>query len=263
MKTIAGVFQSRQDAERAATQIRESGVAEEKVSVLTPGSGAAQLQSVPVVTAEQPGMGKAIGAVLGASAGMTTGPLIAAAIIPGVGPITAIGLLGGAILAAAGGTVGAAVGNKAENSMTTGLPEDELFVYEDALRQGRSVVIAATDNDEAASLVRDLLDAEGAESVDAAREKWWIGLRSAEHEHYTSIGKNFTADEKFYRIGFEAALHARSRCKEYDQVLAEMGNLIDDLQKKYPRENVEEPFRRGYERGRDHYQALCDHSKAA
>jgi hypothetical protein len=263
MKTIAAVFQSRQDAERAATQVRESGVAEDKVTVLTPGSNSSELQSIPVVTAEQPGMGKAIGAVLGASAGMTTGPLIAAAIIPGVGPITAIGLLGGALLAAAGGTVGAVVGNKAENSMTRGLPEDELFVYEDALRQGRSLVVALTDSDEAASLVRDLLDAEGADSVDAAREKWWIGLRSAEQEHYTAIGRNFGRDEKFYRLGFEAALHARSRCKEYDQVLAEMTTDIEDLQRQFPGEEVEEPFRRGYERGRDHYQALCDHSKAA
>jgi len=263
MKTIAGVFQSREDAERAATQVRESCVTEDKVTVLTPGSNPSELQSVPVVTAEQPGMGKAIGAVLGASAGMTTGPLIAAAIIPGVGPITAIGLLGGALLAAAGGTVGAVVGNKAENSMTPGLPEDELFVYEDALRQGRSVVVAVTDSDEDASLVRDLLKAEGAESVDAAREKWWIGLRSAEQEHYTAIGKNFGRDEKFYRMGFEAALHARSRCKEYDQVLAEMNTDIENVQRQFPGEDVEEPFRRGYERGRDHYQALCDHSKAA
>jgi hypothetical protein len=263
MKTIAGVFRSRQDAERAAAQIRDTAVGSDKVTILTPGQDESQLQSVPTVDAEQPGMGKAIGAVLGASAGMTTGPLIAAAVIPGVGPITAVGLLGGALLAAAGGTLGGMIGKKAENSMTHGLPEDELFVYEDALRQGRSVVIALTDGDEAASLVRALFDAEGAESVDAAREKWWIGLRSAEQEHYTAIGKNFGADEKFYRMGFEAALHAQSRCKEYDQALAEMSARVEDLERQYPGEAVEEPFLRGYERGRDHYQALCDHSKAA
>src|SRR6516164_5975523 len=162
MKTIAGVFRSRQDAERAAAQIRDTAVWSDKVTILTPGQDESQLQSVPTVDAEQPGMGKAIGAVLGASAGMTTGPLIAAAVIPGVGPITAVGLLGGARLAAAGGTLGGMIGKKAENSMTHGLPEDELFVYEDALRQGRSVVIALTDGDEAASLVRALFDAEGA-----------------------------------------------------------------------------------------------------
>jgi len=38
-------------------------------------------------------MGKAIGALLGGAAGLSAGPLVVAALIPGVGPITAIGLL--------------------------------------------------------------------------------------------------------------------------------------------------------------------------
>ena len=64
------------------------------------------------------------------------------ALVPGLGPITALGLLGAAILGAAGATIGAAAGGKAEKSTYEGLPEDEIFVYEDALRKGRSVVIA-------------------------------------------------------------------------------------------------------------------------
>jgi hypothetical protein len=189
--------------------------------------------------------------------------LILAALIPGVGPITAIGLLGGAVLAAAGASIGAVAGGKLENSMTDGLPEDELFVYEDALRQGRSVVIALAEDEAEAARFRELLETEGAESVDAAREKWWIGLRDAEHEHYSTLGRNLSDDEKFYRLGFESALHARSRCKEYDQVLSEMTADIEELEQKYPGVEVEEPFRRGYERGRDYYQRLCDESKAA
>ncbi len=57
------------------------------------------------------------------------------------GPSPLSGLLGAAILGAAGATVGATAGDKMEKSATQGLPEDEIFVYEDALRQGRSVVI--------------------------------------------------------------------------------------------------------------------------
>ncbi len=49
------------------------------------------------------------------------------------------------VLAAAGATVGATAGGKAEKSSYEGLPEDEIFVYEDALRKGRSVVIALAD----------------------------------------------------------------------------------------------------------------------
>jgi hypothetical protein len=208
-------------------------------------------------------MGKTIGALVGGAAGISGGPLIVAALIPGVGPITALGLLGGAVLAAAGASIGAVAGGKLENATTDGIPEDELFVYEDALRQGRSVLIALAADETEASRYRELLQAEGAESVDAAREEWWIGLRGAEQEHYSGFSRNLSDDEKFYRLGFESALHARSRCKEYDQVLGEMTAAIEDLERQHPGAEVEEPFRRGYERGRDYYQRLCDESRAA
>ena len=141
MKAVSGVFRSRTDAERALSQLQSFGLRDDQVTVLTPENTEKGIQSVPAVAAEQPGMGKAIGAVLGGSAGFSGAALVMAA-IPGVGPITAIGLLGSALLGAAGAGIGAVAGGKVENSMTTGLPEDELFVYEDALRQGRSVVIA-------------------------------------------------------------------------------------------------------------------------
>jgi len=263
MKAVTGVFRSQSDAEHAVASMRAAGVHQDHITLLTPGNVQAEAHLVPTVAAEQPGMGKAIGAVLGASAGLSGGPLVIAALIPGVGPITAIGLLGGAILAAAGGSIGAAVGGKLENSMTEGLPEDELFVYEDALRKGRSVVVALANDDAAASRLRELLKVEGAESVDAAREQWWIGLRDAEKEHYSSTGRNFSDDEKYYRLGFESALHARMRCKEYDQVMGEMTARIEELEQQYPGVALAEPFTRGYERGRDYYQQQCNESKAA
>jgi hypothetical protein len=240
-----------------------TGLPEDRITILTPESSEGKLQSVPNVTAEQPGMGKAIGALLGGAAGLSAGPLVVAALIPGVGPITAIGLLAGAFAGAAGAGIGAAAGGRAENAMTDGLPEDELFVYEDALRKGRSVVIVSAEDEAEASRFRELLKAEGAEEIDAAREQWWIGLRGAEQEHYSPDGKKFGEDEKFYRMGFESALHARSRCKEYDQVMGEMTAQIEDLERQYPGVNVAEPFRRGYERGRDYYQQLCDERRAA
>jgi hypothetical protein len=38
---------------------------------------------------------------------------------------------------------------------------------------------------------------------------------------------------------------------------------IEELERRYPGAQVAEPFRRGYERGRDYYQRLCGESKAA
>jgi len=265
MEAISGVFKTRQDAERAVKEIRAAGIPADRVTLLTPGTTDKidkELQSVPVDAAEQVGMGKTFGAVLGGAAGLSGGSLLIA-LVPGVGPVTAIGLLGAAILGAAGASIGASAGGKLEGSMSRGLPEDEIFVYEDALRKGRSVVIALSDDEASTALLRDLLKAEQAESIDAAREQWWIGLRSAEESHYSQSGRNFTTDEKFYRLGFEAALHARTRCKEFDQVSAEMDATLEDVQQQYPGANVEEPFTRGYQRGREHYQQLCDESKAA
>jgi hypothetical protein len=170
--------------------------------------------------------------------------------------------LGAAVLGMAGAGLGAAAGERLENSATAGLPEDEIFIYEDALRKGHSVVIALADDESQAAPLRELIKAEGAESVDAAREQWWVGLRGAEREHYSHFG-NFSDDEMFYRLGFEAALHARTRCKEYAQVLAEMNSRLEELQYQYPDAEVAEPFSLGYQRGREYYERLCNESKAA
>lgn len=260
MEAITGVFRSSSDAERAVSQFRTIGVPDDRLTYLTPST--AGHASIPAESTEQPGIGKTIGALAGGGVGLAGGPLLMAALIPGVGPISAMGLLGGAFIALAGATAGAAVGDKAENLMSHGLPEDEIFVYEDALRKGRSVVIAMAKDDDEAARFRELLETEGAESVDAAREEWWVGLRSAEQEHYSAPGRNLSTDEKFYRKGFESALHARTRCKEYDQVMNEMTAQMEGVERQNGAQAAE-AFQRGYERGRDYYQALCDQSKAA
>ena len=262
MKTITGTFATKTDAERAVLTAHTAGVPSSRITLLTPGAQR-QLDSVPMVAAEQPGMGKAVGGFMGAATALSGGGALVAAMLPGVGPVMALGWLGVGILTAAGASVGAMAGNKFENAMTEGLPEDEIFVYEDALRKGKSVVVALVEDDEDANQLRKLLDTEGAEAVDAAREHWWIGLRSAEQEHYSQSDRHFSEDEKFYRLGFEAALHARTRCKEFDQVHSEMLSTLEDVKRQHPGREVAEPFTRGYQRGRAYYQHLCEESKAA
>ena len=151
-------------------------------------------------------VGGVVGAALGIAGGLELGTALASLMVPGVGPIVASGIAAATLFGAGGAIGGAAAGGALEQETTHGLPEDEIHVYKDALRQGRAVVfVQARDNDEAAR-VRKVLDADGAESVDAAREQWWIGLRDDEKEHYSADGSDFTRDEKAYRRGFEAAL---------------------------------------------------------
>ena len=265
MESVTGVFNTRTDAEHAYEQLKQAGIPTDKLTVLTPGSQDhidKEIQTVPTDATEQPGMGTAMGALLGGGVGITGGAVLMA-LIPGVGPVTALGLLGAAIVGAAGATVGAAAGGKIERSSYEGLPEDEIFLYEDALRKGRSVVIALANDDASASSVRKVLKQAGAESIDAAREQWWTGLRTSEESCYAKSGRSFRDDEEFFRLGFQAAMHARTRCMEFDQVSGEMNAALEDVQRRYPGKQVEEPFTRGYRRGREHYQQLCDESSKA
>lgn len=258
MRTIAGIFNTQADAERSFAELRARGIAEERLSLLVPGATAASLDAVPTTETEQPGMGTALGSVVGGALGVASGlPLGAAAaslFVPGVGPILAAGIIGAALFGAGGAAAGAAAGGAMEDTVAGGLPADELYVYEDALRQGRSVVIAVTEDEQAES-TRQALEQSGAESLDAARENWWIGLRDAEEATYGGEGRDFRKDEPVFRQGFEAALHPSARGKSYETDAARLrscfGGVCD-----------QEAFRQGYERGRKHYQALTESYKS-
>jgi hypothetical protein len=255
MKTITGIFRSRERAEQAFQELRTTGLTQEQLSLLLPGVSSAALDTVPTTDTEQPGMGKALGAVAGGATGLSGGVLSAAAaslFLPGVGPLMVLGAatLGGVI----GAVAGAGVGDTLEGLLTTGLPRDELFVYEDALRQGRSIVIALAHDEEQARIVRDVLTHAGVESIDAAREQWWLGLRDAEEAVYDAPLGVFAQVEQLHRSGFEAALDLQVRGKSYDEATA-------FLRERYPTMFLEEPFRRGYDRGQAHQQGLWERYK--
>ena len=250
MESIVGIFNSFADAKRAAAILRSFDIAETNISVLAPHTSEAEIEAqVPTTETEQPGMGSAVGgavgAALGVAGGLEAGAVAASILIPGVGPVLALGLIGAAIFGASGAAAGAFAGNALEKGIGEGMPRDELFVYEDALRRGRSIVLAFADSDEIAGRARAALEHAGAESVDAAREEWWIGLRDAEQEHYTNQGGNFSLDEAKYRLGFESVLHPDSRGKSCEDVIAR-------LKAKHGDDSTAPAFRRGYDRGQ-HY----------
>lgn len=258
MSTVAGIFQSRADAVSAAENLRSAGIADDRINLLTPGTSDEQVEeSVPTTETEQPGMGSAmggaVGGALGAAGGMTIGATVASLLVPGVGPVLAAGVLGAALFGAGGAAAGALAGGALEESVE-GMPHDELYIYEDALRQGRSVIIVVADDDAQAETARNVLKQAGAESIDAAREDWWVGLRDAEEEHYTAQGGDFKKDEPLYRRGFEAAQHPRVRDKGYDEV---KGYLLEC----YGNDCELTPFRSGYDRGQSYQRNLREKYK--
>jgi len=247
MKTLVGIFGSQADAAAAYRDLRSLNLRGENLIVLTPEASLQQLEGVPTEEGEQPGMGKAIGGVIGGAVGLAAGAAVATLLLPGVGPVIAIGL-GAGSLGIGGAVAGAAGGGALEDLLTRGLPKDEIFFYEDALRQGRTVIIVASEDDDLLSNGRQIMERNGAESLDAAREKWWIGLRDAETAQYDVARDD--GDDALYRCGFQAALEPDLRGK----TLQDARHI---LKERFPLIYQKDWFQRGYETAQQYYSSLC------
>ena len=95
MPVEVGVFESDRAAVNGISSVLSTGVARDKISVLTPQSTAKEIADLAVSDSEQPGMGAAMGTVvggaLGAAGGLGAGAAIASFLLPGVGAILAGG----------------------------------------------------------------------------------------------------------------------------------------------------------------------------
>ena len=246
MEVVTGVFEARDDAEKAVNQLRSLGIPQEKIGLITPGSRPETVErGVPITDTEEPGMGRAMGAAvggaMGAAGGATLGLAAATLAIPGVGPVIAFGMLGAAVLGIVGAATGAAVGDKMEEQLGEGVPHEDVYLYEDALRHGRSIVVAYVDDDREDE-AREVIEQSGAADIDTLREQWWAELRDDERSYYHHDARDFDRDEPTYRQGFQAALHPRRRGKAYTDV-------EDDLRTAYNGSELDTAFREGYERG--------------
>jgi hypothetical protein len=241
MKTVAGIFLSGDDARRAAARLESIGVTRADITVLAPGASQREVDAVPTEEAEQPGMGKALGAIVGGAVGASHGVALVSLMVPGIGPVIATGILGAALL----GVGGAAIGGAIEDNLSDGLPKDEIFVYEDALRHGRTVLIALVHDEGVAEAARLALLEANAASVDAAREQWWIGLSDVDKVGYTP------AEEETYRRAFEAALQRDTRGRSFE-------DAHDMLARRYPEGVRSAAFRRGYEAGQAYHHRFAE-----
>lgn len=247
MEIVTGIFETHQQAANAVNQLLNLGLTERQIGLVTPGQKSAGTGvRVPVTDTEDSGMGKAMGAAvggaMGAAGGATLGLAAATLLVPGVGPVLAFGLLGAALVGGTGAAVGAAVGDTIEEGLGEGIPHEDIYLYEDALRRGRSVVVVYADEGNQADEAREILESAGASDLDDLRENWWAELRNQEEEGYRTNGRDFEKDELSYRRGFEAAQHAKRRGQSYSE--AENG-----LKQVYSDDELDDAFRCGYERG--------------
>ena len=256
MEAVSGVFRSRKDAENAINELRRAGIPDNRIVLITPGAGEEQLEAgLPVTDTERPGMGKAMGAAvggaMGAAGGATLGLAMATFVIPGVGPVIAFGMIGAALMGVAGATAGAAVGDTIEEELGEGIPHEDLYLYEDSLRHGHSVVIAYTETDDQTDKAEGIFERSGAEDLDVLRDNWWNELRDNERAHYHHDDRDFDQDEINYRRGFQTALHPKHRGKAYTEVEQDLKALYNDPE-------LDTAFRSGYERGQAHHSKIVE-----
>lgn len=246
MEIVTGIFPFSTDGSRTRNRLREIGIAAENIHLVMPGASKGKLEAtISVEDTEGPGVGTVLGAILGGAVALLVSPFF----VPG-GAYAAIGLKGvsdtvpvTAIVTLGAMIVGTVLGAVVENSMTTGVPHDDLFLYEEALRRGHSVLIATTEDREKAAAVRREFKAAGAQPLDAFGTSWWRGVRELERAYYeATTGKSFEEAEPAYRRGYEVALHRNYRGRSY-------GGVAQELHERHGDAVRAEDFRRGYERG--------------
>ena len=260
MEIITGVFKSRAEAEDVVRELRALNIPEDQIGFLTPEMSEKELEArARISDTERPGLGKAMGAAvggaMGAAGGATLGIAAATLAVPGVGPVIAAGVIAAAVLGAAGAATGAVAGEAVEESLGEGLPHENLFIYEEALRRGHSVVIAFVDDGETGDRASDIMQSHGSLDIDQLHESWWESRRDEERSHYETQGGDFGRDEEHYRQGFQAALHAKRRGKSYAEAEQE-------LKKSYDASELDSAFRQGYERGLRYQTSVVEIYKA-
>src|SRR5256884_4969447 len=95
MKSIVGIFNSFADAKRGAALLRTVGINEDHITVLSPYTPEAAVDArIPTTETEQPGMGQALGGVIGAglvvAGGVSAGTADGSLLFPGFGSVLAV-----------------------------------------------------------------------------------------------------------------------------------------------------------------------------
>jgi len=94
MKAVVGVFKSRSNAELSTAQLVPLKIPKTRINLLTPDVTEKEIAAVPAETGDQPGTGKAMGAVVGGAMGVASSvglcPMISRLSVLGVGRLLGI-----------------------------------------------------------------------------------------------------------------------------------------------------------------------------
>jgi uncharacterized membrane protein len=190
--TIAALFDTRDQAQRAVQDLIDNGIASSNISIVSQDARGDVRREVggESKAAEGAGTGAVSGGLLGGALGLLVG--IGALAIPGIGPVIAAGPLAAALGSAGAGTVvgaaaGAATGGIIGALVGAGIPENEAHVYAEGVRRGGTLVLV--DNSSAsASMVTQILRNDGSVDVNQRGAEW----RQSGWDRFDTAGGPYT-----------------------------------------------------------------------
>lgn len=152
METAIGVFASRDRAEEAIKDLRER-LPEESIVFLT--------RSESEATRVSKEFGKVVGGIAGGATGLYAG-IVASLLVPGIGPVFALGAGAAAVLGLAGAGGGSVLGKAVAHDSKT-VPTSEAKAAEDVaffrgvLKEGRSLIVVRSESKELAVFACEVL----------------------------------------------------------------------------------------------------------
>jgi anti-sigma B factor antagonist len=156
METAIGVFASRDKAEEAVKELRQRGVPEDSIIFLSRSENEAK-----TIAKE---FGTYVGGFVGGATGMSAGVVAATLLLPGVGPVFALGFGAAALLGLAGAGAGRTVGSAAAHDPAAPAPtpdekcSEEAAFFREVLKEGRSLIVVQTDSSDLATAACSILD---------------------------------------------------------------------------------------------------------
>jgi uncharacterized membrane protein len=183
MKTVAGIFSSISQAERALHELQRQGISSDSLHVIAGNEN--NRHDEYLKKSKKASTSTAAAAASSASFGGGVGILaaLAALAIPGVGPIIAGGgmatvLTGFGIGAASGGLIGA--------FKNMGISHEDAPLYEEAVRRGAVIALAEVDDDKMSDAI-NAMNTHGANDIQREAQFWrdagWSGPPPIEHPH--------------------------------------------------------------------------------
>lgn len=156
MQVISGLFDSHAQAAEAADALREAGVAYDDISIVGPD------EEEDATTAEDVGVGAAVGGAGGLLAGLATFA------VPGVGPVLGVGWLAATLIGAtAGGVAGGLLGGLKDS----GVSDEDAHVYAEGIKRG-SVLVTARVDETQADAAQAILSSAGSADLAARRSEY-------------------------------------------------------------------------------------------